>query len=72
MTPDDILTVKKEATDTFGNIAAKPTDNDMSHINQTLLPVLLKIPYNQVEATRNLSGLILPSAKYIANCGTAF
>ena len=52
MTPDDILTVIKEATDTFRNIVAKPTDDDMSRMNRTLLLILLKILYNQVLTCR--------------------
>ena len=63
MTPDKILMVIKYATNTFVNIAAKPTNNDMSRMNQTLLPILLKIPYNQVDTTHSSSGLISPSAK---------
>ena len=72
MTSVEILTVIKLANDTFDDIAKKPTDNDMSPINKILLPILLKIPYNQVEATHNLSGLIAPSAKYRTKSGTAF
>ena len=67
-----MLRVIKEATDTFGNIAAKPTDNDMSRMKRTLLSILLKITYDQVEATNNLSGIILRYAKYIEKYGTAF
>ena len=72
MTPDKILTMIKEATGTFGNIAAKPTNDEILHAKRTLLPIFLKIPYNQVKATHNLSGLILPSTKYIAKYGMAF
>ena len=72
MTPGKILAVVKDAIDTFRNISEKPTDNDVSLMNQTILPILLKIPYNQIEATHNLSGLVSPSAKYIAKYGTAF
>ena len=62
MTPDKILTVMNEATDTFGKNAEKPTNNEMLRINQTLLLIILKIPYDHVETTHNLSGLISPSA----------
>ena len=62
----------KEATDTFGDIAVKPTDADMSLMEKTLLPILLKIPYDRVEATHNLSGHIMPSSKYTTKYGTAF
>ena len=63
MTPEDILMVLKEATNTFGDIAVKLTDNNMSCMYRTILPILLKIPYGQLDATQNLSGLITTSAK---------
>ena len=72
MTPNEILTFIKEAIDTFGDIAAKLSDNYMSHINRNIFPILRKIPYYQVDTTHNLSGLISPSAKYTVNYGTAF
>ena len=55
--------VLKEATNTFGDIAVKLTDNNMSCMYRTILPILLKIPYGQLDATQNLSGLITTSAK---------
>ena len=67
-----ILKVIKEATDTFGDIAVKPTNNFMSCMNITLLPILLKIPYNQVDANHNLSGIISPYTKYTSKYVTAF
>ena len=44
----------------------------MLRMNRTLLQILLKIPYDQVEATKNLSGLISTSSKYTVKYGTAF
>ena len=72
MTLEEILIVLKEATDTFGDIDVKPTENEMSCMNRNLLPILLKIPYNQVDATHNFSGLVKPSTKYTTKYGTAF
>ena len=71
MTPVKILTVLKEATDTFGDIAVKPTDDEISLMGKTLLPIFLKTPYKQVEATHNLIGFIALSAKYTTKYGTA-
>ena len=62
----------KDATCTFGDIAVKPTGDDMYCMNKTLPPILLKTPHNQVDATHNLSGLITPSAKYATKYGTDF
>ena len=72
MTPEEILTVEKEATNTFGKIAAKPIGDDMPQLNQTLHKIILNIPYDQVKFTHNLSGLISPFDKYIAKYGTSF
>ena len=72
MTPDEILTALKEATNTFGNITLKPTDNEMYSMNSTLPPTLTKTPCEQVDANHNLSGIITPSAKYTTKYGTAF
>ena len=66
------MKVIKEATNTFGNIFVKPTNDDMPRMNQMILPILLNIPYDQVKTTHNLSGFISTSAKYIARYGTAF
>ena len=72
MTPDEILNVLKEATKNFGDITAKPTGSDMSLMDKALLKILLKIPYDQVEATHNLSGIITPSSKYTTKYGMTF
>ena len=64
MTPDNILTVLQEATGTFGEIAVKPTDNEMARMNRTFLLILLKTPYDQMDITHNLSGLTTPSVNY--------
>ena len=72
MTPDGILSVLKEATNKFGEISVKPTDDDLSRIGKNLLQILIKIPYDQAEDTHNLSALIAPYAKYTTKYGTGF
>ena len=72
MTPDNLLTLLKEANDTFGHISVKPTNYYMSHMNRTILPILLKIPYDQVDATHNFSGIISPYARYTSKYDTFF
>ena len=72
MTPNKIFMVIKEATNTFVNFPTKPTNDDMLRMNRLLLLILLKIPYDQVKATHNVSGLFSPSSKYIKNYVTAF
>ena len=64
MNPDEILTLLKEATNTVGDISVKSTNYGMSLMDKTLLRILLNIPYNQMEATHTLSGLVAPSGNY--------
>ena len=64
--------VLKEATDSFGDISVKPTYYDMFCMNITLLPILLKFPYDQDNTTHNLSGLISLSSKYTSKYGISF
>ena len=41
-------------------------------MNITLLPILLKIHYNLVDATHNLRGLVLTFVEYTSKYGTVF
>ncbi len=46
MTPNAITLLFKEARDTFPPLKGKPTDNNLKSIRETLLPILMEIPYN--------------------------
>ena len=72
MTLEEILNVIKEATKCFGDIAVKTTNDDLSCMEKTLLTILFKIPYDQLEATHSLSDIIVTSAKYTKKYGAAF
>ena len=47
MNADTITHLFKEAYDTFPPIEGKPTDNNLLAIRETLLPILMVIPYDQ-------------------------
>jgi len=68
MTPDTITHLFKEAYDTFPPRERKPTDDDLLAIREALLPLLMVIPYDQLNGV-HLSRLPLYD-KNIANDAT--
>ncbi len=69
MTPDAITLLFKEARDTFPPIEGKPTDNDLLSIQETLLPILMEIPYDQLGGVHSLTGILADPTKYAADHG---
>ena len=45
-------------------IADRPTNKNLIDIRQLLLPVLMRMRYDELKLTHNLSGVILPSEHY--------
>jgi hypothetical protein len=48
MTPNAITLLFRKAREAFPPFEGKPTDNDLTAIRETLLPILMEIPYNQL------------------------
>jgi hypothetical protein len=48
MTPNATTLLFKEAQDSFPPIEGKPTDDNLLLIRETLLPILMEIPYDQL------------------------
>jgi hypothetical protein len=69
MTPDAITLLFKEARDTFPLLKEKPTNNDLMSIRETLLPILMEIPYNQLEGVHSLTAILVDAARYATNHG---
>ncbi len=69
MTPEAITHLFKEAYDTFPPLEGKPTDNDLFAIRETLLPLLMIIPYNQLNGIHSLTAILAEAAKYEAEHG---
>jgi hypothetical protein len=44
--PDLITLLFKESRDNFPPIEGKPSDNDLLSIRETLLPILMEIPFD--------------------------
>ena len=62
--PADLTLALQKATEGFTVIVYWPTDTNISDIHQLLLPILMKIKYDELTLTHNLSGFILPTYRY--------
>jgi len=71
MTPEAITLLLKEATEAFIVIEGKPSDNNIFAIHETLLPLLMDIPFGLFGGIHSLTGLIAETATYEANHGKA-
>ncbi len=69
MTPDAITLLFKEACDSFPPIKGKPTDDDLLLIRETLLPILMEIPYDQLGGNHSLMAILWDTVTYAANHG---
>jgi hypothetical protein len=73
MTPDAITLLFREARKAFPPFKGKPTDNDLTAIRETLLPILIETPYNQLGGVHSLTAILTDPLRYAADHGgTAF
>ncbi len=70
MTPDAITLLFKEARDSFPPIKGKPTDDNLLSIRETLLPILMEIPYDQLGGIHSLTAILWDTVMYAANHGS--
>ncbi len=66
MTPNAITLLFKEARDAFPPIEGKPVDDDLLSIRETLLPILMEVPYDQLGGVHSLTSLITDDVRYTA------
>ncbi len=71
MNPNAITRLFKEAYNTFPPLKWKPTDDNLLAIRETLLPLLMVIPYDQLKGIHSLMAILMDAAKYKANHGNA-
>ena len=69
MTPEAITHLFKEAYDTFPPLEGKPTDNNLLAIREMLLPLLMFIPYDQLNGIHSLTAILTEAAKDKAEHG---
>ncbi len=70
--PDVISCVFKEAHDAFPPLEGKPSGNDLLAIQETLLSLLMVIPYNQLNKVLSLTAILTKAVKYKADHGAKF
>jgi hypothetical protein len=57
----------KEANDASPPLKEKPSNNDLLAIWETLLPLLMVIPYDQLNRIQSLTAILTMAVKYEAN-----
>jgi hypothetical protein len=71
MNADAITCLFKEAYDTFPPLEGKPTNNNLLTIRETLVPLLMVIPYDQLLGVHSLTAILMETTKYKANHGAS-
>ena len=66
MIPADAIACFKATQEIFVAITGEPSDEDILHIREVFAPILLSIPYNEVDDDTNLWGLIASPINYKA------
>jgi hypothetical protein len=61
----------KEAYDTFPPLKEKQTNDNLLAIRETLLPLLMAIPYDQLLGIHSLTAILTEATKYKANHGAS-
>jgi hypothetical protein len=69
--PDAITLLFREAHEAFPPFKGKPTDNNLTAIRETLLPILMEIPYDQLGGVHSLTAILTDPMRYTANHGGA-
>ncbi len=67
--PNAITCLFKEAHDAFPPLKGKPSNNDLLAIRETPLPLLMVIPYNQLNRVHFLTAILTEAVKYEADHG---
>jgi hypothetical protein len=70
--PNAITCLFKEAPNSFPPLKRKPSNDDLLAIQETLLPFLVVIPYNQLNGVHSLAAYLTKAIKYEADHGAKF
>jgi hypothetical protein len=69
MMPNAITLLFQDAQDSFPPFNRKPTDNNLLSIRETLLPILMEIPYNQLRGVHSITAILMDPVRYAADHG---
>jgi hypothetical protein len=61
----------KEAYNAFPPFEGKPTDDNLQLIQETLLPLLMVIPFDLLGGIHSLMGILTDAVRYVADHGNA-
>jgi hypothetical protein len=65
MNADAITCLFKEAYDTFPPLKGKPTNDDLLNVRETLLPLVMNIPYDKLLGVYYLTAILIEAAKHV-------
>ena len=69
MTPKAITILFREAHEAFPPLKGKPSDDNLATIRETLLPILMEIPYYQLGGVHSLTAILMDPGRYAADHG---
>ena len=69
MMPKAITLLFQEAREAFPPLEGKPSDDDLTTIQETLLPILMEIPYDQLGGVHSLTAILTEPGRYAADHG---
>jgi hypothetical protein len=69
MTPKAITLLFREVRKAFPPLEGMPLDNNLTTIRETLLPILMGIPYNQLGGVHSLTAILTEPERYAADHG---
>jgi hypothetical protein len=69
MIPNVITLLFKKARDTFPPIKGKPSDEDLLSVRETLLPILMETPFDQLGGVHSLMTILIDPTRYATNHG---
>ncbi len=69
--PNTITLLFREAREAFPPFKGKPTDNDLTAIRETILPILMEIPYNQLGGVHSFTAILMDPLRYATDHGGA-
>ena len=72
MKPNAITRLFKETHDAYPPLKGKLSNDDLLAIQETLLPLLMVIPYDQLNGVHFLTAILTKAVKYEADHGAKF
>ena len=67
--PKGITLLFREARDAYPPLKGKPSDDDLTTIRETLLPILKEIPYDQLGGVHSLTAILKDPGRYANDHG---